>query len=144
MYDDEPFETLCRVLNKAIESQRDDTAEIELTSAEMDELVSALAHYRKVVDPHSGDVVLSTEYTCPVCGNTAEFRAHDEQVSTEATNSSIGVEVVRIHGIAECPNCLTQTLLTQFEGVKIDGYDESAWNELYTEAYQHREQAERI
>lgn len=141
MYDQARFETLCRALNKVLKRQGDERVELTLEAPEADELVAALTYYREIVDPHSGDVLIGTEYTCPACGHTAEFRAQSEQVTREADHEEIGVEVFRVYGIAQCAECLTQTELKQFTKVALDGFDETAWSNLYTSTYQEREAA---
>ena len=142
MYNEERFETLCRVLNKVLDRQGDGTVELTVDAAEAEELVAALSHYREIVDPHSGDVLIGTEYTCPACGHTAEFRAQNDQVSKEAVHEEIGVEEISVHGIAQCGDCLTQTELNQFTKVALDGFDPSAWTDLYASAYRDRETIE--
>jgi len=141
---EERFERACRLMNKVLEQQGDDPAELSLGESEIEELVSALEYYREVVDPSSGDILIRTEYVCPGCGSTEKFRAQDAQVSKEAKHPEVGVEVVKVDGIAQCSSCKMQTDLNQFKAVKLDGFDEDPWQELYEKEYRGREEVEKL
>lgn len=138
------FETVCRLMNKILEQREDDLVEIRLEENEMEHLLAALEYYRGAVDPSSGDVLIGTEYVCPECGSKEMFRAQDGQVSTEAKHPEIGVEVVQIDGIAQCSECKFQVYLNQFKRVKLDGFDEGAWEDQFEEQYQRREVVEKL
>ena len=141
---EERFERVCRLMNKVVEQQGDDPVELSLDESEAEELVSALEYYRETVDPSSGDVLIRTEYICPGCGSTERFRAQDGQVSKEAEHREVGVEVVKVDGIAQCSSCKMQIDLTQFEAVKLDGFDEDAWQELYRQEYRDKERVDKL
>ena len=141
---EECFERVCRLMNKVVEQQGDDPVELSLDESEAEELVSALECYREAVDPSSGDVLIRTEYICPGCGSTEKFRAQDGQVSKEAEHREVSVEVVKVDGIAQCSSCKMQIDLTQFKAVKLDGFDEDAWQELYREQYRDKERVEKL
>lgn len=141
---EEWFETVCRLMNKVVEQRENDVVELRLEEDEMGHLLAALEYYRGAVDPSSGDVLIGTEYVCPGCGSKEEFRAQDGQVSKEAEHPEVGVEVVRIHGIAQCSSCKLQTDLNQFRAVKLDSFDEDAWEDLYEEEYRQQEKVEKL
>lgn len=138
------FETVCRLLNEMLEARTNTPATLEVDEDEIDALVAALGYYRETIDPSSGDVITKAEFRCPSCGNCAEFRGQDDQVSTEQTHSSVGVEVINIHGIAQCDECQMQLRVTRFQPIKLDGFDENEWNDLYEEAYQRRENVVKV
>jgi hypothetical protein len=144
MDDDERYEAACRAFNEALGDGNAGPIELKLSATEREVLLSALAHHREIVDPHSGDAVGRTEYACPGCGSDAEFRAQDGQVSTEANHPEVGVEVRRCHGTAQCHECRVLTEVTLFDAVRTEGFDEAAWEELYGTVYRPRERAERL
>jgi predicted RNA-binding Zn-ribbon protein involved in translation (DUF1610 family) len=135
----ERFETVCRLMNKVLEQRDSGSGKIKVTEAEVAELVTALEYYRKTVNPSSGDILMRTEYSCPECGNTGEFRAQKGQVSLEAAYPEIGVEVMQVLGVAHCRDCKLQVNLNQFKPIQLDGFDEAAWETLYEEKYRDRE-----
>lgn len=131
-------------MNKVLERRRNGPGEIRVDEDEVAELVTALEYYREAVDPSSGDILIRTEYRCPECDSSCEFRAQNGQVSLEAEHPDIGVEVMRVHGIAQCSDCKRQVKLHQFEAVQLDGFDEVAWEALYEETYREQEVVETL
>lgn len=140
----ERFERTCQMLNKVLEQQVDGPVELTLDKSESEELVSALEYYRETVNPSSGDVLIRTEYICPECASTETFQAQDGQVSKEAEYSGVGVKVVKVDGIAQCSSCKMQIDLIRFKTVKLDGFDEDAFQELYRDEYQKKERVEKL
>lgn len=138
------FVTVCRLMNKVLEHRGNTPSEIRVTEDEIDQLVPALEYFRDAMDPSSGDILFRTEYSCPECGSDGEFRAQDGQVSLEEKHPEVGVEVVAVHGIAQCRECKYQLSLTQFEAVQLAGFDEAAWEALYEEQYKAREVVEKL
>ncbi|KPN28898.1 hypothetical protein SY89_03512 [Halolamina pelagica] len=134
----ERFVTVCRLMNKVLEQRGNTPGEIRITEDEIDQLVLALEYFRDAMDPSSGDILTRTEFRCPECGTKNEFRAQDGQVSLVENHPEVGVEVVKVHGIAQCSECKRQLKLTQFEPVQLAGFDEAAWNALYEQEYKAR------
>lgn len=135
----ERFETVCRLMNKVLEQRDSGSGKIKVTEAEVAELVTALEYYRKAVNTSSGDILMRTEYSCPECGNTGDFRAQKGPVSLEAAYPEIGVAVMRVHGVAHCRDCKLQVNLNQFKPIQLDDFDEAVWETLYEEKYRDRE-----
>ncbi|WP_324665873.1 hypothetical protein [Haloarcula sediminis] len=144
MATEQRFERVCRLMNKVLEQRDESGGGLRLEADEVAELLSALRYYRSTVDPSSGDVLIGTTYTCPECGSNETFRAQDSQVSIEQAHPDIGLEVVRVHGIAQCSSCMFQVDLKQFEPVRSGEFDEDSWSELYKEAYRERERVETL
>jgi hypothetical protein len=144
MATEQRFERVCRLVNKVLEQRDKGRGALSLEADEVAELLSALRYYRSAVDPSSGDVLIRTTYACPECGSNETFRAQDGQVSMEQDHPDLGLEVVRVHGIAQCSNCMFQVDLTEFEPVGSDEFDEDSWKELYEEAYRERERVETL
>jgi hypothetical protein len=138
------FETVCRLLNKVLEDRTNTPTEFALEKDEVDILVAALSYYRETIDPNSGDVIATAEFRCPSCGSCEEFRGQDNQVSNENTHLAVGVEVIKVHGIAQCNECKTQIRVAQFQPIKLDGFDQKGWEDLYLEKYQEHEQAVKL
>lgn len=144
MEKEEWFETTCRLMNKLVMQKQDDLVEFKLEEDEKEQLLAALEYYRGAVNPSSGDILVGTEFVCPGCGSEEEFRAQDGQVSMEAEHPEVGVEVARVHGIAQCSSCNLQVDLNQFRAMKLDDFDEDAWEDLYQEKYRGREKVEKL
>lgn len=141
---EEWFNTVCRLMNKILEQREDEQVEIRVEGGELKHLLAALEYYRGAVNPSSGDVLIGTEYVCPGCGSKEVFRAQEGQVSTEEKHPAVGVEVVQVDGIAQCSECKLQVNLNQFERVKLDGFNENAWEDLFEEQYQEKEVVEKL
>ncbi len=131
-------------MNKVVEQKNDDPIELRIAENELDHLMAALEYYRQTVDPSSGDVLIATEYTCPGCGSDETFRAQEGDVSRIADHPDVGIEVFAVDGIAQCTECALQVVVTQFEPVGSNGFDEAAWEDLYEQQYRSREVVERV
>jgi len=142
------FEAVCRLMNNVLETRGEALGKLKFEDAEVDLLIAAVEYYRNTVDPSSGDVIILSEFPCPSCGSCEKFRAQERQVSEERKHPEIGVEVIRVHGIAQCTECKCQVRLNQFEPVKLDGSDredwKDDWKDLYNTQYQNQETVEKL
>lgn len=108
-------------------------------------MFSALSYYREKFLSEAEDVAPSTVYRCPECGSENTYRAASREVSFEEEFPEIGVEALRIKGLAECSECRTQVILEKVQPVElVERYDEEAWKQVYQEKFRSTERTVKV